>query len=360
MAFDLPSAMTYPDVAKEQHLVPRTYMREWSYNDGDLIWIIDRDKIEEGIQSKNVDNINFKVGFHDIKAGDIFMPKEALSDLFGFMKDYTIEYEGNEYTELEDFNRYFYDFDKWTIKDFDGTVATRKVKNEIYRIIKQSRHTFIETEWCYQFEDGWKNFIAELEQKFRCKVFAKPYKMNREELEKLFEYLLVFDFRSLKGNSYVSDIISSMPLEMFDEIEFEKKERVHSFNATGGDELRHALKISTFYKYLKSRTGSMDSMLSAYVDRLGLGVYLTTEEFPFITSDEPSQLIKRVDGKLEHIFMTSPTMMIVVNRCGDGAGHLFTEKIKPKDVKKYNKYLANGSSVVILKSNDKKYEKLFQ
>lgn len=100
--------------------------------------------------------------------------------------------------------------------------------------------------------------------------------------------------------------------------------------------------------------------MSAYVDCLGLGVYLTTEEFPFITSDEPSQLIKRVDGKLEHIFMASPTMMIVVNRCVDGAGHLFTEKMKPKDVKKYNKYLANGSSIVILKSNDKKYEKLFR
>ena len=28
----IPKANTHSDVAKEQHLVPRTYMRQWSYN----------------------------------------------------------------------------------------------------------------------------------------------------------------------------------------------------------------------------------------------------------------------------------------------------------------------------------------
>lgn len=31
----IPNTNTYPNVAKEQHLVPRTYMRNWSYNDSD-------------------------------------------------------------------------------------------------------------------------------------------------------------------------------------------------------------------------------------------------------------------------------------------------------------------------------------
>lgn len=33
----IPKANTYPNVAKEQHLVPRTYMRNWSYNDSDFM-----------------------------------------------------------------------------------------------------------------------------------------------------------------------------------------------------------------------------------------------------------------------------------------------------------------------------------
>lgn len=37
------------------------------------------------MQPANVNSINYIVGFHDIKAGDIFVPDEALEELFGFV-----------------------------------------------------------------------------------------------------------------------------------------------------------------------------------------------------------------------------------------------------------------------------------
>ena len=35
-------ASTHPEVAKNQHLVPQTYMSAWSYNNGDSVWVYDK------------------------------------------------------------------------------------------------------------------------------------------------------------------------------------------------------------------------------------------------------------------------------------------------------------------------------
>lgn len=74
MNIEIPKANTHRDVAKEQHLVPRTYMRKWSYNNSDSIYVFDKNKREKGVQPANVNSINYIVGFHDIKAGDVFVP----------------------------------------------------------------------------------------------------------------------------------------------------------------------------------------------------------------------------------------------------------------------------------------------
>ena len=40
----IPKANTHSDVAKEQHLVPRTYMQQWSYNNQILFIYLIKDK----------------------------------------------------------------------------------------------------------------------------------------------------------------------------------------------------------------------------------------------------------------------------------------------------------------------------
>lgn len=81
----IPAANTHSDVAKEQHLVPRTYMKLWSYNDSDSVYAYKKEKSDKGIHPANVEKINYIVGYNDIKAGDIFMPEEALEEIFGFI-----------------------------------------------------------------------------------------------------------------------------------------------------------------------------------------------------------------------------------------------------------------------------------
>ena len=43
----IPKANTHSDVAKEQHLVQRTYMRQWSYNNTDSIYIFNKRQKEK-------------------------------------------------------------------------------------------------------------------------------------------------------------------------------------------------------------------------------------------------------------------------------------------------------------------------
>ena len=125
MAFILPEANTFSEVAKNQHLVPRTYMRMWS-NNTDSVWVLDKKQLTKGFYSQNVNNINYKTGFHDIKAGDIFVPDEALDVLFGFMRGWTVECDSHSYTSLRDFELNYYNFDKWIIINEHGEKATTK------------------------------------------------------------------------------------------------------------------------------------------------------------------------------------------------------------------------------------------
>lgn len=94
MAFELLEANTHSDVAKDQHLVPRTYMREWSPKCNDSILVFNKEEIEKEIQPQNVDKINYKTGFHDIKAGAISVPDEAKAEAIVEITDHMVSLFG--------------------------------------------------------------------------------------------------------------------------------------------------------------------------------------------------------------------------------------------------------------------------
>lgn len=357
MAFILPEANTHPDVAKEQHLVPRTYMRMWSYKQGDSVWVVDKKNLARGIESKKVDSINYRTGFHDIKAGDVFVPDEALNDLFGFMQDFRVECDGVSYNSLREFNDHFYEFEKWNIYNANGECATKKEKNEIKRIINQSRYTFIETEWCYQFEDNWQSFISDLEMKLRCKVLSKPYRVTEEERRRLFEYILIYDFRNIHGNAWINEIIDIVFPEEMAEVEIPKNERVHLFNETIGDEVKYEVRIRAFYEYLKNRNGKIAMFFDGYTKNLGIKFCMTTDDFPFITCESPSMVINRIDGLKEHIFIATPTLLITTFKT-DNTNRFLKKELSRKEVKRYNKYIAQKADMLITNQEKLDYHKL--
>lgn len=350
----IPAANTHSDVAKEQHLVPRTYMKLWSYNDSDSVYAYEKAKRDKGIHPANVEKINYIVGYNDIKAGDIFMPEEALEEIFGFIhKQCKVVLNGEELDSLEKLNNKFYDYELWEITDKDGNLATKKEKNEIYRVVTQSRYTYIETEWCYQYEDSWNEFITALEKKIRSnelKVLTKPISLTAEELAKLMEYIIIFDFRSIGGNAWIKQIIDDILPKEIDSLDIPLKERSHFFNKTAGDELKHAVITKACYEYLNKKNGKIRMLLDRYMQNIGVKICLSNDSMSFITSDLPSQVVRNLEGKNEHIFVATPTMLITTYKT-DNTKRYTVDYLKRKYVNRYNKYIAKNSNLIILKDN---------
>lgn len=359
MAFDMnPKANTYPDVAKNQHLVPRTYMREWSAAGNDSVWIYDKTEEDKGIQPKNVDTINCKRGFHDIKAGDIFIPDEALKPLFGFLKKYKIKLNGIELKTLRELSDNYYEYDQWQIYDDCNNIAGKKVKNSYKKTIEQSRYVFIEKEWGCQFENSWQTYIHQIEEKVRCKILKTPYVPNEEEIKELMEQILVYDFRNINGNAWINSIIDNILPEELANLEIPVKERVHLFNSTADDEMKHAVRIKAFYEFLKNRNGKIIMMLENYLKNLHIEICLTDNNFPFLTCDTPSMMIKRIDNLYEHIFIATPTMLVTTFKSDR---YTYARKyLSPKEVKRYNKYIIKNSNLIITRDNTEEILKLIK
>jgi len=353
MTTTLPKPNTYEDVAKKQHLIPRTYMRMWSPNNNDSILIFDKKEPQKGLQPKNVDNINYKIGFHDIKAGDLFIPDNALSDLFGFLSAYSIFFNNTKLSTLRELSDNYIDFDNWKIYNSSGTLINKKEKNEIKRIIAQSRHPFIESQWSVQLENDWQRNIKHIESKIRCKVYNNNVSpLNHSELKMLFTYLIIFDFRKNNGNAWISHIIDTiLPIE-YSKISIPVNERMHNFINTLGEELKHFDKVKAYYEFLNNKTGHIATMIDNYVNYFGITVLLTAPEFPFITSESPSIIINRIDKLKEHLFVATPTMLISTYKKKASEPNLIRSYLRPKDVWRYNKYIAKHSEVIISKDKD--------
>lgn len=333
-------------------------MKEWSYNEKDSIWIIDKHNLDKGIQSKNINNINFKNGFHDIKAGDVFVPDEALEDLFGFMKEYFVTCEGMTLKTLRDLKNNYFNYDNWIIADSEGNIATDHIKNEFMRVIEQSRYSFIETEWCYQYESGWKDYIETLEFKVRCNVFATLYSLSKEDRKQLMEYILIYDFRNIHGNVLINNIINKyLPKEIAD-IEISKEDKTHFFNNTVEDEIKHGVRIRAYYDFLKNKKGNLVLMIDKYLESFGIRICLTTKRFPFVTSEAPSMVITTEDGFNEHIFVATPTMLISTFKT-DKKEHYIREYLSHKEVNKYNRYIAKHADFIITNKADIDLKKLY-
>ena len=358
--FIIPTANTHPNDAKWQHLVPRTYMRAWSYNQTNSVYVVMKNRLEEGIQPKNVETLNYKVGFHDIKAGDLFVPDEALNDLYGFMMDYDVLCGNIKLQKLRDFDNHYKDYDDWIIKDANGTLAKPKDKKEIKRVISQSRYTFIEKEWCRQYEDNWNNYINQIESKLRCKVFSKPYIISEQERRELMEYIIIFDFRSLYGNIWINKIIDNILPRKIARYVIPNEDRIRKYNTTFEEQIKHAVKIKSYYEFLKNKSGKLAIMVDNYLKSLGLAVYLTTDKYPFVTCETPSMIISRKDKLKEHIFVATPTMLITTFKTDRPERHFIKKYLSVTEVTQYNKYIANQSQCIITNKCDLDYMSLYK
>ena len=172
--------------------------------------------------------------------------------------------------------------------------------------------------------------------------------LTSDELEKLMEYIIIFDFRSINGNAWIKQIIDKILPYEIDSLDIPWKERTHNFNKTAGEELRHAGIVKASYEYLNHKNGKMRLLLDKYMENMGIKICLSDETMPFITSELPSQVVKNIDGYNEHIFVATPTMLITTYKT-DNTNRYTVNYLKRKYVNRYNKYIAQNSSMIITK-----------
>lgn len=369
----IPKSKTHDDVAKNQHLIPRCYMKAWRHNGGDnpKVWVFDkiisycRENLENSdwsLRSFSTKDIMAKNGFHDIKAGSPYMPNEALHEIYDDILQFNISYNGKRLDSADLLNKNICYIDNWEIKDSDGVAFTKDERTSLKKYFAESRWTYVETEWAHTYENDWGQFIQILESKIKQAYVQKNVStksnVTQDELNKLMKYCMIYNWRSIAGNEIFNEIYDAIPLsDDLKAISIPEAERTYEDDKTAYDQMKHASIIKAFVDYLQSDSGKMKTIESAFEQKMSPVFLLTDDSNPFITSDVPSFTRERTDGKKDILFIATPTLAIGYGR--GTTGSFLISQLSPSEVLEYNKSIAKYGSKLIIKDQNYDVKSLF-
>lgn len=368
MKVQIPAPQLHPEVAKNQHLVSQCYMREWSYNGRDSVWIYDKatrfnaDHPEQSdwcITSKKTSKINSIDYFYDTKAGDFYMPDEALNELFGFLQPFSISLNGASLDTLEKLNMNYSEFANWEIY-YDGNEVAPSDRQKIQEYLDKSRYSYIETAWSLKYENTWRQDISNLEQKLRTLKATSPSGVSAtslvtaDDLKNIIEYMVIFDWRCLDGAWAMDNVLDTfagiVPEIMNAPIPMSTGAvTLHKEDITIKDQFRHQLLLKYFDSLLRNNDGPLREVIDITADKLSARFCLTDASHPFITSDKPVYLYTRPDTFREYVFVARPTMLISLGR--GNKSEFIVHNLSRSEVDAYNKAMANQGTTLILPAN---------
>lgn len=369
----IPAPKTHDDVAMNQHLIPRCYMKAWKHNNGKnpKVWLFDKDVdyCESNPENSNwvlksfsTKEIMAKNGFHDIKAGSPYMPDEALHEIYDDILQFNVVCDGKALNSPELLNQYFYDFDKWEIKDSSGIKFTEDEKRHLKEYFNNSRWTFVETEWAHTYENNWGQFIQSVENKIK-QAYANrntstSSSVTQDELNILMKYCMIYNWRSIAGNEIFNSVYDFVPFtDELKNITIPEAERTYEDDVTAYDQMKHASIIKAFVDYLQSDSGKMKTIESAFMQRMAPVFLMTDDTNPFITSDVPSFTRDRADGLKDIIFVATPTLAIGYGR--GKTGEFIVSKLSKNEVLEYNKSIAKYGNKLVIKEQNYDVKQLF-
>ncbi|MDD3363289.1 MAG: DUF4238 domain-containing protein [Hespellia sp.] len=363
---NIPEPKSHLDVAINQHLVPQCYMREWSYNGGNSVWIYNKKELfnetkpensDWSITSKSTKKINAIDYFHDLKAGSNYLPDDALEEIFGFLSAFTINLDGEKLETLTDLNRNYHRHEEWHIVDSTGNSISDVDKAKIEAYLNESRYVYIETEWNKAYENNWRSYITGIEEKVRKLKESVPpeekeaqpaYGITKYDLDLIFKYLLIYDWRSFEGNDEFNKAIECVRniIPEIMNLDISEEDRTHQEDTTVIDAFAHDLRLKYFIQFLKDDTGILRTCIDQYEKNLQICFLLTDKEHPFITSNTPAFVFVREDGYKEHILVARPTMIVSLGR-GE-KNHFIVSNLLPEQVEIYNRGIAKHGHLLIV------------
>lgn len=366
MGIVIPEPNIHPDVAVNQHLVPQCYMREWSYNNGNSVWVYNKDehfneKSPENsnwtIGSKKTRNINSVNNFHDLKAGSPYLPEDALIEIFGFLSDFTISVDGTQLDTLRKMNQFYYQFSEWKIIGQDGLVIGENDRHKIEVYLRDTRYTYIETQWARTYENDWRSFISDIEQKVRSLKDSVQSgatgpqiqgKITQADIKQIMKYLLIYDWRTFDGYESFNEAFSIVYNTAYQALISEETDWFNLEYDTVMADLKHNIRLKCFIDFLKNDEGIIKKNVDMYFENMEICFLLTDSSYPFITSNTPSYILTRNDNMKEHILVARPTMLITLGR-GD-KNQFIVSKLSHSEVDIYNKNTAKHGDLLIVPS----------
>ncbi len=378
----IPVANKHEDTAVNQHLVPQCYMREWGYNPKkSSVWVYEKDcsVVETDIEeinhiygSKPIKKINAIDNYYDIKAGCYFMPQEALDEIFGPTMHLIVKFEEQVLDTEKKRNDKFKLFDEWIITDDLGVELTETERLALKQYFSDARYVFIEKEWDRQYENNWRDYIKNLEEKIRktkagidCKVIdGKTVSsiITGDIISEIVKLLIVFDIRGFSTDNYlnkkIDEVWNVLPKE-FAEMELEPEDRMHPIETTVKEWFRHEYILHICYDILKDKhiTGVAKTIWDAYKTHLVPRFCLTDMSYPFVTSERPAFINILETGEQEQIFVALPTMLICMGR--GNPGQFFINNLSKDEVDYYNKVVVQNNELIISCTDKFNIEKCF-
>ena len=314
MAVNIPFPVIPQNEFVNQHVVPKCYMSEWSYNGGKSVYIYDKSKhfnknMPTGsnwvIESKRTEKINAIDYYYDFTANSIYLPPEALTTIFGEFSLYHIYLNGNKLDTLEKLHKSYYNFSKWEIRSPDGCTLTQNEIDQVETYLKDSRYIYIEKAWNKIYENNWRVYIAEIEAKVRKTSVSNRSNVaciSRSNIDLLIEYIAVYNWRSLQGNQEFNSI--------FESINNILTPQYPDMN----DEIKKNLLLKYYNDFLENDNGMIRNVINIYKNNLHVTFCLTDATYPFITSNSPSYTCAGNMGKEMLVLIARPTMLVVLSK----------------------------------------------
>lgn len=319
--------------SKKHHLVPRVYLRRWTKSGNTLHSV---DKTTRKIKDCNIGNICTENDYHSIKAGMQCAEEKDLQIIFKALESYNIFYKGEKIYKLDEYNKYYYDFDNWDIKNKDGTaVSKKKIKSEIGKV----KITEIESLWSEKYEDKWNKIVNIIEQRVKD---SKGDTIDKFYKGFIIKWTIAMNLRGYIGSEYINEAFDMVKEYIpLDDIDIPYNERIKSSQDTVEDEIKNDLLLKIYREFLNDR-GEFYDKARDYIKNINLEFIVADGNEKFVTSDNPSFFYKQ--GNIyTHIMPVTPTILIRFFKLkNEDKNKYYLSRISEKEVKAYNKLIVDN------------------
>jgi len=185
--------------AKYHHLVPQTYLSAWANESGTLsIEFLDNPGI---VIDRNKEKIAGITDYYSIKAGMPICTQKDTDLIFSSVTPYEVTYDGKELSNSQEMNRFYWDFEKWTVKRKDGSLVSKKrIRSDIEKVKIRD----IEENWSHKYENQWTQQVKTIEETILVTSDRSVREFDKEFLMRFFVALLYLIDSLIPCAKYVS------------------------------------------------------------------------------------------------------------------------------------------------------------